>query len=210
MKWAYLWKNRQIIACAICLCTFFSCSSRMASQTMGYGPSAMEEMRIAIIDIKQSYDKQKLDLQLLEEKFTKVEKGRGSTQIHELIFALEKKLAALDKSFEKIRFELSQFASHTTQTSNALLQYRDKIDGLEKSIKFQEQRFDEVVKLKHTLNSISKMVGSSSNTKVHKVCSGDSLEKIARKYETSVEEIKQLNTLNGNTIFIDQELKIPD
>ena len=49
--------------------------------------------------------------------------------------------------------------------------------------------------------------GSSSVTYV--VVSGDSLYSIARKYNTTVDEIKSLNNLSGNALSIGQILKIP-
>jgi len=43
----------------------------------------------------------------------------------------------------------------------------------------------------------------------YKVQSGDSLYKIANKYNTTVNDIKQLNNLNNNLLSIGQILKIP-
>lgn len=196
------------------LCFLFvlsSCNSRLSTHAMNYGSSTIEAIHVAVIDMKQAYDKQQLDLELLEEKYLQLEK-RGGAQIHELLVALEKKVANLEKTLEKTRSELNQFTNHATQTTHSLMQYRDKIEGLERTSKQQEQRIDEVVKIKYTLNSISKAMGASTQaaSKIHKVRSGDSLEKIARKYDTSIDAIKGLNSLNSNTIFIDQELRIPD
>lgn len=42
------------------------------------------------------------------------------------------------------------------------------------------------------------------------VKSGDSLYSIAKKYNTSVDKIKQLNNLNSNLLSIGQTLKIPN
>ncbi|NAY92216.1 LysM peptidoglycan-binding domain-containing protein [Muricauda sp. JGD-17] len=42
----------------------------------------------------------------------------------------------------------------------------------------------------------------------HKVVKGDTLYALSRKYAISVEELKQLNNLNGNTISVGQELNI--
>ena len=42
------------------------------------------------------------------------------------------------------------------------------------------------------------------------VKSGDSLYSIAKKYNTSVDKIKQLNNLNTNLLSIGQTLKIPN
>lgn len=51
------------------------------------------------------------------------------------------------------------------------------------------------------------MVPTSPNTYVVK--SGDSLWSIARKYNTTVDTLKSLNNLTGNTLSIGQVLKVP-
>ena len=45
---------------------------------------------------------------------------------------------------------------------------------------------------------------------VHTVVSGDSLYKIAQKYNTTVDEIKRLNNLTSNLLSIGQVLKVPE
>ena len=50
---------------------------------------------------------------------------------------------------------------------------------------------------------------SEENTRDYVVQKGDSLYKIARKYNTSVEELKRINQLNTNTLSIGQRLKVP-
>lgn len=47
------------------------------------------------------------------------------------------------------------------------------------------------------------------NTSIYKVKSGDSLYSIAKKYNTTINTLKELNNLTGNTIYINQVLKVP-
>ena len=51
--------------------------------------------------------------------------------------------------------------------------------------------------------------GSSSKYITYKVVSGDSLYSIAKKYNTTVNAIKDLNNLSSNLLSIGQKLKIP-
>ena len=50
---------------------------------------------------------------------------------------------------------------------------------------------------------------TDSNTNTYTVVSGDTLYSIAKKFNTSVDEIKNLNNLSSNTLSIGQILKIP-
>ena len=76
-----------------------------------------------------------------------------------------------------------------------------------------------------TVDAIKKLNNLSSNTLtigqtlliplpkeeyiIYTVIKGDSLYQIARKNNTTVDEIKKLNNLTTNTLTIGQELKIP-
>ncbi|MBE6152661.1 MAG: LysM peptidoglycan-binding domain-containing protein [Firmicutes bacterium] len=50
---------------------------------------------------------------------------------------------------------------------------------------------------------------SSENTTIYTVKSGDNLYSIANRYNTTVNELKQLNNLTSNTLSIGQQLLIP-
>ena len=54
--------------------------------------------------------------------------------------------------------------------------------------------------------------GTSTNSDyfIYKVVSGDSLYSIAKKYNTTVDEIKNLNSLTSNLLSIGQSIKIPN
>mgnify|MGYP002623756816 CR=1 FL=1 len=49
-----------------------------------------------------------------------------------------------------------------------------------------------------------------NNMFLYTVVSGDSLYKIAQKYNTSVDEIRKLNYLTNNNLYIGQVLRIPE
>ena len=60
------------------------------------------------------------------------------------------------------------------------------------------------------LPSTLTLPAASSNSKIYKVKSGDTVEQIARKYQVSSAELVKLNSLkNANIIQIERELKIP-
>ena len=56
-------------------------------------------------------------------------------------------------------------------------------------------------------NSVTKLSSSNLTSGYHKVAKGDTLYSLSRKYKISVKNLKLINSLNGNTISIGQELK---
>jgi LysM repeat protein len=170
------------------------CSSQV-SHTVASNQSAMEEMRITLIDVKQAISRHQMDLQLLEEKIAKL-KPSGQTTSQDLVA----KVRQLEATQEKVEADLRQLANHANEINHSFA-------ALEKQVRQQNERLSEVVKLKSTLNSISNAIG---NGKIHRVASGESLDKIARKYNTSVEALKKANGLGNDTIMVGQELRLPE
>lgn len=180
------------------------CASHIASTTSPSRSNTLEEVRVALIDVRQAYSAQQMELQLLEEKINKINPSTHTASI-------EARIGQLERLLDHIEVDLRQLGTHANQTSQSLVQYKNQIQAIESQLKTQSTRLDEVVKLKSTLNSISETLHSSpAKAKIHRVSSGETLEKIARRYDTSVEVIKKLNGLKNTTIFPGQELKIPE
>lgn len=162
----------------------------------------LEEMRIGLVDAKQALNAQKMDLSLLEEKVANLSrpvKNEAEGQIAEL----ERRLNHLEKVQERAIEDLRTLSAHYKETRSALTQIE------EMQLK-QNERFEEIGKLRGTLTSISKAMNRPEpGPKTHRVKPGDSLEKIARSYHTSIEQIQELNHLSSHKIMVGQELKIP-
>jgi LysM repeat protein len=188
---------------------------------------ALEEMRIELADLKHSGVNTKMEFQLLEEKLQNQEHALSALKSNSLarpqpkfenlslqLSAIEKKIALLEKTQEKITSDLRQISTQTNQAANSLAQYRDKIQEVEQAIVSHSKRLDEVTKLKSTLTAISQTMKeppiAEGSSKKYKIKAGDSLEKIARSQHTSVEAIKKLNHLTSDRIVVGGELKIPN
>ena len=50
---------------------------------------------------------------------------------------------------------------------------------------------------------------SSGISQTHTVVNGETLFRISQTYGTSVDEIKRLNNLSGNSVVVGQKLKVP-
>lgn len=188
-----------IIGLLLCGCAA-QLNSRAASN---YHGSSTDELRLEIADVKHALKATQVELNLLDERVKKEASTLTSATkqtAHSALAGLEARLAHLEKMFEKTLNDLRNLSKLTTE--------------LEQEIASHEKRLDDVVKLKGTLTSISNAIGqgssSSSLATSYHVKAGDSLEKIARKYNISVAELRALNNLKNDKIVIGQELKIRD
>ena len=133
-------------------------------------------------------------------------------KLDKLLVETTKELQKLQTKEKNVSDDIRQLSSHANETTSALTQYKNRINELEKEIFSQNKKLEEVAKLNATLQTVMKSlreVAGIKNANVYKVKSGDSLEKIAKMYKVSVEEIKKENHLDQDLIVIGQELIIP-
>lgn len=128
-------------------------------------------------------------------------------QLTQQLQQFEKKWATFEKSNTEAVKELKTLSAHANETTAALTQFKDRMGELEEGIFAQNRKFDELSKLKGTIENLAR--GFSGDYKIYKVKPGDSLEKIARAHKTAVEKIKKLNDLEQDLIVTGQQLKIP-
>jgi LysM repeat protein len=176
----------------------------------------IDELRQEIADVNYTLNATKVELQIVQERLKNQESSYSSLKnqsknqpkadpASSQLTLLEKRLFQLEKNQEKL-------STHANQTSSSFVQYRDKIQEIEKTIDAQNRRLEEVVKLKATLSSISNVMQKNpgdSSGRSYRVKPGDSLEKIARTERVTVEAIKTQNSLENDRIVVGQELKIP-
>lgn len=171
------------------------------------------ELRSEIADLRQEISHYKVEFQILDEKLEKAYSAKASDATHKTseLSKVEKKVSDLERFLEKTKEDLRELATHANQSSSSFNQYREKLFACEKQIAHQSEVLSEISKLKGTLTSLSKAMQTSTSmaTKSYKVKSGDSLEKIARATNCSIDQLKKTNSLSNDTIMIGQELKIP-
>jgi len=163
------------------------------------------EMQIINGKIKHQEDAtQNLKQNHLEKLQNKLE--TSIKQIHQL----ENKVLSFDTKSTTSSKVLSDLLNHSNETNTSLTQYKVKINELEKLLMNQTSRIDEIAKIKTTLQEIVKTIKSdSSNFVIYKVKPKDSLEKIAKTNNVSVDSLMQINNLENDLIVIGQKLKIP-
>lgn len=138
----------------------------------------------------------------LKQQVAELKSGRLDSFVQELQ-VLEKKLQDILKKQEKIVSDIRQLSTHANDTTTALAQYKDKIAQFEKAIHGQNAQLDEIKKLKEGISKLTE------NDKIYTVKQGDTLEKIARAHDTTVEAIKKKNKMDSDLIVVDQEIYLP-
>lgn len=131
---------------------------------------------------------------------------------------LESKIAALETAQKGMMADLKQFKTYSSETATALAQYKQKIAELDKSIELQNQNIEHLqaamrslmealqVKEVHPAKSGSETADAPHT---YKVKNGDSLEKIAKANQTTVQAIKELNNLTTDKIVVGKVLQLP-
>lgn len=194
----------------LALCFVSSLTAKPASGI--YNSADLDEFRIELDDLKYALKAVQVDINLLDERCKKQDRALAQNKEPDPALAqlllLEKRMTQMEKTLEKAANDLRNLSTASAQSLN-------KIQELEKNLISHEKRFDEVVKLKGTLMSISKAIGQKTpegpaSIKIYHVKAGDSLEKIARHNNTSVEKIKKTNQLSSDKIVVGQELRLSD
>lgn len=163
----------------------------------------LSEMRILDGRIKAfEAEVERLKFHDMQQQLVKVD------QLCNQFYALEKKYSSFEKKVNSGQEAVESLASFAKETSFALSQFKNKIQELEEEIVDQTRKLESISKLKSHIEALSKSLAIDTS-KVHKVKSGETLEKIAKMYKTDVAAVKQLNQLSNDLIVVDQELKIP-
>lgn len=152
-----------------------------------YANPDVDELRVELEDVKSALHATQVDLSLLDEKYKKP--GQLST--------LEKKIATMEKSLDKITADLRAVAASLNQTL-------EQVHSLETNLSSHDEKMSA---LKGTLSSISQAI-APPRSDLYRVKAGDTLEKIARQHHLSPEKIRQLNHLNSDKIIVGQELRL--
>jgi LysM repeat protein len=169
----------------------------------------LHEVQTNLDDLRHDINCFRSELQILEGRIKSHEGALTALRHQDLekqqtkIDQIAKSLTILEKSWgEKEQAaspELKQLTHHAKETSLALKQFKERILEIENELLSQQRRFE----------TASRQPVENSADKLYRVKQGDTLEKIARNHQTSVEKIKRLNELEKDSIFIGQQLKIP-
>lgn len=192
---------------------------------------ALREMRATIDDLRHEVGNHETEIKTYEEKLHNLENiidslrqhSTDTSQAHKEALqdssaSLEMKINSLETTTKGLVADIKQFKTHANETTSTLSHYKQKLLELEKILDIQNQNLDSLQTALRSLTDILQAKanpGFSSNSpslstgKTYKVIPGDSLEKIARKNQTNIQTIKELNGLSNDKIIVGQTLKVP-
>lgn len=197
-------------------CSSINSSSKDEKQQLEL---SLHKVRTDVEDIKHDLNTYEIEHHVLEGKqidqeqliislknqVADLKQGKLETFTNELQ-NLDRKINQFAKNQEKILSDIRQLSTHANETTTALAQYKEKIALFEKSMIANNQQIQEVIKLREGLAKLT----TSELSRNYIVKAGDSLEKIARQYQVSVDQIKKLNNLTSDLIVVGQEISIPN
>jgi LysM repeat protein len=176
----------------------------------------MHKIRTDLEELKHDLNTHQMELHILEGKITQQDDQMNHLQtdtygeVTSSLRTSEDRLSQLDKRLEKIERrqgeiiqDLKRYEDFSKDIHVALVDYKTKFQEIDKCIKQQTLAIKEVQLVKQDLTSLLNI------QEKYIVKSGDSLEKIARKYQVTIDTLRKVNHLTSDLIVVGQELSIP-
>lgn len=181
----------------------------------------LHEFQTNLDDVKHDVNCFQTDLSILDEKiaiqdrsleFLKTETSEKLQDrialLSQSLSGIERKLDGIENRQKQISNEIEKLFSHANETTTALTQHQQKINELQQESYAHTKTLQEIAKLKPAIQNLVQQ--GKFKEKVHTVKSGETLDKIAKQYKTSIDKIKKANDLKQeDLIFAGQELIIP-
>lgn len=127
----------------------------------------------------------------------------------------QKSSAAEETPSKAVQLEIKQLRDHQNEMVQAIGQLQQQQSQFSKLLAEQRSAVDALKQATLALTELlqgeesKEAATSKSGEKYYKVQSGDSLEKVARSQNTTIEKLKKLNNISSDRIFIGQKLRLP-
>ncbi len=195
-------------------CSNLVVSQKSEKQQMEF---SVQKLKNEIEDLKQDMKTYQIEVGILEGKIMNHEEDLNSLQVHDLpgkgglrsldsgtlnekkILEIERTLDHLVKRFERVELESKEIAK-------VVGSYKQKFHEMEKYLQAQTDSLQEIGRIRQSLKEIRE---DSAEFITYRVRAGDSLEKIARQFGTTLEQLKKINQLHNDLILVGQEIRVP-
>ena len=221
-------KCLNFLICLLFSMEVFSAPTRSRSQE-DENAMAFREMRDKVANVFHEVRNQNIEMRTFDEKLQNLEDTIESIrdelaaysifqkeQLKETSTETDAKILSLENYHKSLLTDLKQFKTFATETSALLLQFKQKILDLENGAKEQNQNIEFLQQaMRALMDAVNPKEAKASKeflqTKTYRVKNGDTLEKIARAHQTTVQVLKELNGLsNTDRIICDKLIQIPE
>jgi LysM domain len=164
----------------------------------------LEEVRHEIASMQYRQEDAHTGLVLLEERVEE-QQVVSQTQVELLqsqLLALHRKVQELEETQGRSLTDIRELGRYAKESAITLTDVQSQQREIERGLT------TDIHHLKGAMESIVSASGDSDGL-TYKVVAGDTLERIARRHETSVAAIKKLNNLANDRIFVGQTLRLP-
>lgn len=193
---------------------------------------AIREIRDSLEGLKHEVKNHEAEIRMFDEKLANVDpivegvrdqfgdlSKSLKDQLRSSTAANEEKITSLDTTTKGLTADVRQFKTHANDVTTALAQYKQKIAELEKALELQNQNIEHLQTAMKSLMDALQVKESTSSKNIsdntlpgnsYRVKSGDSLEKIARNNNTTIQAIKDLNGMTTDRIVVGKVIKLPE
>jgi len=197
--------------------------------------AALREMRDSVENMRHQMNNQESEIRTFDEKLTNLDSiiesvrdqlSDANKSQKELLKGsstnLETKITALESIVKGLVNDVRQFKTYANETTTALAQYKLTLVEINKAVEQQNQNIDHLQAAMRSLVDVMQVKDGSSakassdtaladslSGNTYTIKPGDSLDKIARANQTSVQAIKDLNGMTNDRIVVGKVLKIP-
>lgn len=198
----------------------------VASKTDKYQMEmTLHKTRADLEELKHDLHTQKMEVSIIEGKLVNQEDfvatlKKETFDLHQTkldqftgqIGNLEKKLASFEKTQDEILQAQTKLVQLSHELHKAIAQSKDRINEMERIIALQSKSANEMAKLKKNVEKVASLVegGKQAITiEPYTVKSGETLEEIAKNFDTSSSALLKINKLDSEKIIPGQELLVP-
>jgi chromosome segregation ATPase len=195
-------------------CSNLVVSQRSDKQQMEF---SVQKLKNEIEDLKQEMKAYQIEVGILEGKIMNHDEDLGYLQAQDLPgknggrsldsqTLMEKKVLEIERTLELLVRRFDRIEIESKEIAKSVGIYKQRFQDYEKFLQSQNDSIQELGKLKKNLKDIRE---DALETTTYRVRAGDSIDKIARQFGTTPEQLKKMNQLHNDLILVGQEIRVP-